>query len=80
MNKYVASMGRTRSTNGERRGAHRVLVGKSEGRRPLERSRHRWEDLREVGCRGRGMDWIDLAQDKDRWQALVSAVTNLRVQ
>ena len=80
MNKYVAAMGRTRSTNGERRGAHRVLVGKSEGRRPLGRSRHRWEDLRKVGCGGRGMDWIDLAQDKDRWRALVSAVTNLWVQ
>ena len=59
-----------------------VLVGKPEGRRPLGRPRHRWEDniwmdLREVGsgC----VDWMELAQDRDRWRALVSAVMNLRV-
>jgi hypothetical protein len=56
--------------------------GKPEGRRPLERPRRRWEDnikmdLREVGWGG--MDWINLAQDRDRWPALVSAVMNLRV-
>ena len=60
---------------GERRGLYRVLVGKPEGKRPLGRTRNRWEDnikmdLQEVGCWG--MDWIELAQDRDRWQALVN--------
>jgi hypothetical protein len=67
---------------GQRRGVYRILVGKPEGRRPLERSRHRWEDnirmdLWEVGCGC--VDWMELAQDRDRWHALVSAVMNLRV-
>jgi hypothetical protein len=67
---------------GEGKGAYRALVGKPEGRRPLGRTRRRWEDnikmdLREVGWRG--MDWIDLAQDRDRWRALVNAVMNLWV-
>jgi len=67
---------------GDRRGVFRVLVGKPEGRRPLGRPRHRWEDnikidLQEVGCED--MDWIQLAQDRDRWQALVNVVMNLRV-
>ena len=67
---------------GERRGVYRVLVGKPEGKRPLERTRRRWEDnikmdLQEVG--GGCGDWMELAQDKDRWRALVSTVMNLRV-
>ena len=67
---------------GERRGVHRVLMGKPEGKRPLGRPRRRWEDnikmdLQEVG--GGSEDWMELAHDRDRWRALVSTVMNLRV-
>ena len=64
---------------GERRGIYRFLVGKLEGKRPLGRPRHRWEDiikmdLQEVACVD--MDGIEMAQDRDRWQSLVNAVVN----
>jgi hypothetical protein len=67
---------------GERRGTYRALVGKPERRRPLGRPRRRWEDnikmdFREIGCGG--ADWVDVAQDRDRWRALVYTVMNLRV-
>jgi hypothetical protein len=66
---------------GDRRGACRILVGRPDGKRPLGRPRRRWEDnskmdLEEVGW---GMDWIDLALDRDRWGAVVNTVMNLRV-
>jgi hypothetical protein len=68
---------------GEGRGVYRGLVGKPEGKRPVGRLQHRWEDnikmdIQEVGCWD--MDWIGLAQDRDRWRALVNEVMNLRVQ
>jgi hypothetical protein len=67
---------------GEKRNACRILVGNPEGKRPLGKPRRRWVDninmdLREIGWDG--MDWIDLAQDRDQWRALVKAVMNLWV-
>ena len=67
---------------GEGRGMYRVLVGKLEGKRPLKRHRCRWKDNIKMGLQeegGGGMHWIELAQDGDRWRALVNAVMNLRV-
>jgi hypothetical protein len=66
---------------GEKRNAYRILVGNPEGKRPLGRSRRKWEDnikmdLRAIGSGG--MDWIDLAQDRDQWRALVNTVMNIR--
>jgi hypothetical protein len=66
---------------GEKRNGYWILVGKLEGKRPLGRPRCRWEDnnkmdLREIGWGG--MDWIDLAQDRDQWRDLVNTVMNLR--
>jgi len=62
----------------ERRGVYRVLVGKPKGQKPLGKPRRRWEDNITIVGFG-GMDWIELAQDTDRWRALVNAVMNLRV-
>jgi hypothetical protein len=75
-------MSRPCSTDGEKRNASRLLVRKPEGKRPLGRPRRRWVDnirmdLREVGW-GNG-DWIGVAQDRNRWRALVNSVLNLRV-
>jgi hypothetical protein len=66
---------------GEGRGAYRILVGRPEGRRPLGRPRHRWEDNIKMDLQvgWEGMDWIDMAQDRDRWRAVVNAVVNRRV-
>jgi hypothetical protein len=68
---------------GVKRNACRILVGKPDGRRPLGRQRRRWVDniqmdLREIGWDG--MEWIDLAQDRDQWRAFVNTAMNLRVQ
>jgi hypothetical protein len=75
-------MGRAYSTNGAKRNAYRILVGKREGKRPLGRPIRRWGDsikinLREIGWDG--MDWIDLAQDRDQWRTLVNTAMNVRV-
>ena len=75
-------MGEACSAHGEGKGVYRVMVEETEGKRPLGRPRRRWGDnikmdLQEVGCGG--MDWIKLAQDKDRWRALVNMMMNIRV-
>jgi hypothetical protein len=75
-------MGGPYSTNGEKRNAYRLLVGKPEGKRPLGRPRRRWVDnirmdLEEMVWSN--VDWIGLAQDRNRWRALVNSVLNLRV-
>jgi hypothetical protein len=67
---------------GKKRNAYRILVGKPEGKRPLGRPRRRWVDnirmdLGEIGWDG--VDWVDLAQDRDKWRALVNTLMNLRV-
>jgi hypothetical protein len=75
-------MGNACSTHGEERNGYRILVRKPEGKRPPGRPRRGWEDNIKIdlGETGRGgMDWIDLAQDSDRWRALVNTVMNLRV-
>jgi hypothetical protein len=67
---------------GEVRGAHNILVGRPEGRRPLGRPRRRWEDNIKLDLREKefgDVDWIHLTQDTDRWRALVNTVINLRV-
>jgi hypothetical protein len=75
-------MSRAYSTNGEKSNAYRILAGNSDGKKPLGRRRLRWVDnikmdLREIEWDG--MDWIDLAQDRDQWIALVNTVMNLQV-
>jgi hypothetical protein len=75
-------MGGSCSTNGEKRNAYRLLVGKPERKRPLGRPRRRWVDniRMDRGEVGWGVvDWIDLAEDRNRWRALVNSVLNLRV-
>jgi hypothetical protein len=75
-------MGRACSTFGEKRNAYMILVGKSEGKRPLGRPKHKWEDNIKMDLREMvwgGMDWIDLAQDRDQLRALVNMVVNLQV-
>ena len=74
-------MGEACSKHGDRRGAHRVLVGKHEGKKPLRRPRHRWKDNSEMDFQevGLGLDLIDLVHNTNRWRAFVKSVMNLQV-
>jgi hypothetical protein len=75
-------MGRACNKKGEKRNAYRILVGKPEGKRQLGRPRRKWMDNIKMDIteiRWDGMDWIDSAQDRDQWRALVNTVMNLRV-
>jgi hypothetical protein len=75
-------MGRACSTNAEKRNTYRILLGKPGGNRPLGRPRRRWVDNITMDLREKGwddMDWIDRAQKRDQWRALVNTVMNLRV-
>jgi hypothetical protein len=75
-------MGRTCSTNGVKRSAYRILLTKPEGKRPLERSRCKWDDDIKRDFRGigwDGIDWVDLAQNRDQWRALVNTVMEIQV-
>jgi hypothetical protein len=75
-------MGRSCSTNGEKRNAYKILLGMPAGKRPLRRVKRRWLDNIKIDIREivwGGMDWIDLAQDRDQWRALVITVVNLWV-
>jgi hypothetical protein len=72
-------MGETSSTNGAKRNGYRLLVGKPGRKRPLERPRRKWVDNILGEVRWGGVDWIGLAQDRDKWRALVNAVMNLWV-
>jgi hypothetical protein len=75
-------MGRACSTNGSKRNAYKILVGKAEGKRPLRRRRRRWVDNNKMHLREMGwgvVDWIDLAQDRDQWWVFVNTVMKLRI-
>jgi hypothetical protein len=75
-------MGKTCGTHGRERNVYRVLMRKPEGKKPLGRPRRRWEDRIRMDLRESGwgsVDWIQLAEDRDRWRALVNTVMNLRV-
>jgi hypothetical protein len=76
-------MDRACSTNGEKRNVYRILVGKTEGWRPLGRPKRRWVDIIKMDLREiawGSMDYIDLADDRDQWRALVNTVLSLQVQ
>jgi hypothetical protein len=75
-------MNRSCSTNGEKRTAYNILLGKPEGKRPIGRPRRRWVDNIKIDLgdiEWDAMDWIDLAQDRDKWRALVNTLMNIRV-